>query len=395
MLAGLKISAVNAIYFVGAGLSKALQRDINTPIPLLTDFVKVGAHYAAIDESNVALLTLTGLVRLGRFRWKSEEALRLARAFDPNARDPQLVAKFVDVLRRRPAESVEDLLARENRGATLAEAAIFDAPIRFRYAISRIFSLIAWNVRLELLAAFLGERLAAGGSHTFISFNYDLFLDRAMSETLPDWSWHCGYGFDVPFAITSDPTDHGVEAEVPGRHSCQSTVRLLKPHGSLNWLLPADQRSAAMPFCDGPTTVRVDQAGRPEYVSTLEMWPRVVSPDEHWPGHDVGPGIIVPLRRKNATLAILKQVRQQEFNAVTQANEAFVLGWSMPSTDEDQRSLIRHACSLRGKPFERLVIVNLNQPAEYFEHVADTFLMEYSTAEIWNDGFQDYLARAG
>jgi hypothetical protein len=59
---------MNTIYFVGAGLSKALQRDASTPIPLLTDFVKVAAHYAAIDESNVALLTLTGLERLGRFR---------------------------------------------------------------------------------------------------------------------------------------------------------------------------------------------------------------------------------------------------------------------------------------------------------------------------------------
>jgi hypothetical protein len=109
----------------------------------------------------------------------------------------------------------------------------------------------------------------------------------------------------------------------------------------------------------------------------------------------VGPGIIVPLRRKDATLAILKQVREQEFAAVTQATEAFVLGWSMPATDEDQRSLIRYAASLRDKPFKRLVVVNLNQQPEYFEHIADTFIVEYSAVETWNDGFKDYLARAG
>jgi len=386
---------VNAIYFVGAGLSKSLQRDADTPIPLLTDFVKVAAHYAAADKSNVALLALMGLERLGRFRWRSEEALRLARDFKPDARDPLLVAQFVDVLRRRPSESIEDLLARENRGATGFEAAVFDAPIRFRYAISRIFALIAWNVQLDLLTRFFRGRIAAGGVHTIVSFNYDLFVDRALSETVADWSWHCSYGFDVPFAITSDPTDHGTEAEIAPQHACQSSVRLLKPHGSLNWLLPVNQRSSVMPFTDGPTTVRIDRQGRPEYVSTLEDWPRVVAPEEHCPGHDVAPGIIVPLRRKHADLEILEQVRKREFTAVTQACEAFVLGWSMPLSDEDQRSLIRHGCSLREEPFERLTIVNLNQPPEYFERVADTFIMEYSSVETWNDCFQDYLARAG
>jgi hypothetical protein len=216
---------MKALYFVGAGLSKALQRDTDTPIPLLTDFVKVAAHYAALDESNIPLLTLTGFERLGRFRWRSEEGLQLARAFDPDARDAKLVENFVNVLRRRPAESVEDLLARENRGATFGEAAIFDAPIRFRYAISRIFATIGWNVELELLAAFLRERLTGGGSHTFISFNYDLFLDRVMSEIITDWYWHCGYGFQIPQAVASDPTDHGVDAQGPIQHSCQSHVR--------------------------------------------------------------------------------------------------------------------------------------------------------------------------
>src|SRR5204862_8055392 len=100
--------------------------------------------------------------------------------------------------------------------------------------------------------------------HTFVSFNYDLFLDRALSETVTEWSWHCGYGFDAPYAVTSDPTDDGTEAQVAPEHPCHSSIRLLNPHGSLNWLLPVHQLSSLMPFSDGPTTIRVDDTGRPD-----------------------------------------------------------------------------------------------------------------------------------
>ena len=370
-------------------MSKALQRDQGIPVPLLTDFVKVAAHYAAADV--VSLLTLTGLVRLGRFGWKSSEALELARAFDPQNRDERLVRAFVDALRRLPAESIEDLLAREDVGAEFYESAVFDAPIRFRYAISRIFSLIGWNVRLDLLHTFLSDILKNEAQHTVVSFNYDLFLDRAISESVKDWHWHCGYGFEVPYAVTADPTDHGVDAQSAGAHVCQSLVRLLKPHGSLNWLLPVHQPSAAMPFCDGPTTVRVDSVGRPEYVNTLELWPRVLYPNGNWPGKQVGLGIVAPLRRKETALKILKDTRTEEFTAVLEADEAFVLGWSIPETDDDQRSLIRYAASMRAKPLDRVVVVNLNQPPDYFERIAETFIVNSSSVQTWNDGFSDYM----
>lgn len=372
-----------------------MQADHLFPIPLLADFVKVAAHYAQGDRSNVAMITLVGLERLGRFRWKSHDASRWARAFDPKSRDANVVAAFADALRRRPSESVEDLLARDDVGATFGEAAVYDAPIRFRYAISRIFSLIEWNVRLDLLRAFVLRAAEGEGDHTFVSFNYDLFVDRAISESCASWHWHCGYGFDVPYAALADPSSHGELAQHPCHHACQSRVRILKPHGSLNWLLPVVRPAAAMPFADGPTTVRVDQNGHPEYVASLDLWPRIDYPDGDLP-RDVGLGIVPPLRRKDASLQILRRTRDEEFKAVRDADEAFVLGWSLPATDDDQRSLIRYAASLRAVPFKRVVVVNLNQPPEYFERVADAFLVENSSVETWNNGFEDYVeANAG
>lgn len=379
-----------AVYFVGAGLSKALESEADTPVPLLMDFVKVAAHYAATDESNIIILALTGLERLGRFRWRSPEALKLARAFDPNRPDPVVIAALVAAFRRRPAESIEDLLARDDRGASFGEAAVFDAPIRFRYAVNRVFRRIGWSVNLELLKRYLIFRLAQAGEHTFVSFNYDLFLDRAVSEVSTDWRWHCGYGYEVGYSTSVDPSDGDDDVVAAPAHACDSGVRVLKPHGSLNWLLPFANPGKTMPFEDGPTVVRVDDDGHPEYVGTLPDWVKVILPDAGLP-HHVEPGIIAPLKRKDANLLIFKHIRSEELTAVRDADDAYVLGWSMPLSDDDQTCLIRYAVSLRNAPLQRVVAVNRNQPPEYFERVADVFGVPLERVEVWNDGFADYV----
>ena len=379
-----------AIYFVGAGVSKALELNADTPVPLLSDFVKVAAHYAATDNSNIIILTLAGLERLGRFKWESSEALRLARAFKPNKPDPALIAALVVAFRRRPSESVEDLLARDDKGASFRESVLFDAPVRFRYAISRVFRMIGWSVSLDLLKRYLTVRFAQVDTHSFVSFNYDLFLDRAVSTVLPNWRWHCGYGYELGYSTSTDPSDGDEDVSAAPSHVCSTKVRILKPHGSLNWLLPFGHPGATMPFEDGPTVVRVNDDGLPEYLGTLPDWAKVRLPNASLP-YPVEPGIIAPVKRKDANLSIFKDIRNEEVVAIRDAGEALVLGWSMPQSDDDQTSLIRHAVTLRNAPLQRVVAVNRNQTPEYFERVADVFGVPLDRVEVWNDGFGDYV----
>ena len=54
----------------------------------------------------------------------------------------------------------------------------------------------------------------------------------------------------------------------------------------------------------------------------------------------------------------LIDVREQQHAAVRAAHEVWVLGWSSPSTDEDQRELIADALAARSEPLQRLVLVN-------------------------------------
>lgn len=379
----------HSIYFVGAGLSKALE--LTHPVPLMADFIRVAAHYAKKDTKPITLLTLVGLELLDRFNWPSPKARQLANAIDPKNLDVQLAAEFAEELRRRPSESIEDLLANDVPSADAALEAIYSPVLRFRYAISRIFSQIGWQIDLPLLEKFVQTAVEPGGRHTFVSFNYDLFLDRVVQNVCGNWHWHCGYGFDIPYFIRKDPTNHGVAVNgVPAEHHCSSHIRVLKPHGSLHWLLPVANPNASMPFGDGPVTLRLDDSGLPEYVHTTINWPSVRYP-ESLPT-TVAPGIIAPLRRKDAQIPVFVKSRSEEFDAVRTADEAFILGWSLPVTDEDQRCLIGYAVQLRSKPFQRVVVINLNQPPEYFDRIAGTFGVPRSAVEVWNAGFADYLS---
>ena len=386
-----RLDVTQSLYFVGAGLSKSLQTSSAVPVPLMADFIRVVSYYAEQDAEPVALIQLIGLELLDRFAWPSPGARALAQRIEIRKLAKSIVSEFLAELRRRPSESIEDLLAKDQPSADAALDAIYAPVIRFRYAINRVFSQIGWCVDLPLIERFVQRAVEHDGQHTFVSFNYDLFLDRAVQKVCGAWHWHCGYGFEIPFCVTDDPDDSGTDATAfPATHLCQADVRILKPHGSLHWLLPVENPNAAMPFKDGPTTVRVDQSHAPEYIQTISNWPRVRYPTDGLPT-DVGPGIIAPLRRKDARLDIFVRSRAMEFEAVRTADEAFVLGWSVPVTDDDQRCLIGYAVQLRAKPFKRVTVVNLNQPPEYYERLRRLFDVQHSAMRIWNDGVADFL----
>ncbi len=69
-----------AVYFVGAGLPKALQQD-SFPVPLMWDFVKTAAFYAATDD--VLLTALTQLEVAEVFDHATSESIALAESITP------------------------------------------------------------------------------------------------------------------------------------------------------------------------------------------------------------------------------------------------------------------------------------------------------------------------
>jgi hypothetical protein len=87
-------------------------------------------------------------------------------------------------------------------------------------------------------------------------------------------------------------------------------------------------------------------------------------------------------------LTFLERLRDAEKRAIESAEIVYIIGWSIPKTDVDQRTLIRE--SIRGSALQQLVVVNRGAPPSYFADVADVFGVGINDITIYNDGFCEF-----
>jgi len=353
---------------------------------MMMDFVQVMAHYASRDD--VVLMALIGLEGEGCFEHKNHVLKALANDIRPKRHRRKLLA---GVLHRDP-ESIEALLSSaeriDRRFTKLTHrsllAAINDPVLRTQYAISRMFFRIGWRLRLDTLKQYLALRARQPRSrHTFVSFNYDLVLEHALEAAGASWSAKAGYGVRFAWAILEDPSEGAGAPVVPLAGTAASNIRVLKPHGSLNWLLPSDGRTR-LPVV--ATTVE----GHVRYIGSTETHAGIRFLDE-LPVR-VAPFILPPTSSKNTDLAILRNLRKKEAAALQSADELYVIGWSIPRTDVDQVKLIQQAVARRQKPFSRVVVVNYRQPERYYHRVARLFGFPLRRVERFDDGVLDFIA---
>jgi hypothetical protein len=320
----------------------------------MMDFVRVMADY--LDDDAI-LTRLAQLENAGVYTWQCREASRLAKT---------LVGKD-----------------------------------RFLYAINRLFSIVGWQLHLAPLEEFLRRQFGGTGRHhTFVSFNYDLALDRAV-QLGSDGAWHPadGYGFTIPYFTPEGPLrdkEAGVLESwkalpfVPGEGSSRP-IQILKPHGSLNWLLPfrvpyrTDQHGLALE--PEPMVIPLQPEYELRYWSTTATFNHIQRPNEL--PHDHGIFIIPPSSGKPSGMSFLDETRTREAEAVREADEFFIIGYSLPVTDVDQESLIRCAVRERSVEISRLVAVNYGAPPDYFRRVGKVFAFPEDRLEVFNAGFVD------
>jgi hypothetical protein len=387
----------NITYFIGAGLSKSLQGGA-LPIPAMWDFTATMADYLHDD----VVLTAMALLENARlYEHKSDDAESIAaRLVDSSTdRSPVVREAFREALKKRRPESIENLLERSLRLSGSQSAA--SAHQRFKYAINRLFCLVGWNVNLGPLEHFLQKQINQDATcHTFVSFNYDLILDFALQKMVSKWMPDTGYGFNIPYCVTDDPYPTGdgpgssVRAVPFDCRARDNTVTILKPHGSLNWLVPYQvpyvQSSRGIEFLDSPPTIPLTKEGRLCYWCSTEIFQYIQLPNQR--PSDFGICILPPSPEKLSELSFIKASCEAEFNALVTADEVVVIGWSVPDTDIDQAELIKRAVSRRSKPIQSLTIVNWKASRAYFERLACLFRVDSRALHIHNAGFVDFAA---
>jgi hypothetical protein len=232
------------VYIVGAGLTKSLEGSYR--VPLMPDFVSVLADHLDDDAilTHLAEMETEALFDNSTADTRSFARL-LARGED---RTSASRTKFKAILQGRPSENIETLLQRsEDKGGNDA------APTRFNFAINRLFYRIHESLKTEPLQTFLRHQFRTpDAQHTFVSFNYDLALDQCVQqEGGKAWNVQDGYGFPIRHAIRPEQgKDHmkqfrGVGGAFAVLHAISlsdptedCSIRILKPHGSLNFVFP-------------------------------------------------------------------------------------------------------------------------------------------------------------
>lgn len=398
LASGAKMEAVaqrRIVYFVGAGLSKALEKP-GSRIPLMNDFVQVMAERADTDDA--ILTTLAEMENAKVFEFDCDDCSALAQKVVGKNADRRAETKraFKKAFMGRRPESIERLLAK-----ALTKKMAKDGPsatalvIRFNYAINRFFSTVGWNFDSALLEKFLRHQFGLyapqSSCHTFVSFNYDLILDHTTQATAKDiWNPFTGYGFRIRKWL--EPGKNQIQQLQP-QLCCPpgEQILILKPHGSLNWLVPQAKsgQTGDMGYLleDGPVCVPLTPKDEIRYSDFIE--PTAIHP------YILAVCILPPTEPgKRTKLAFIEKTWCLERLAVEQADEAYILGWSMPATDQDQICLIRGCVAERKKPLDSVTVVNRGGRCEYFKRIADTFGVVASDLRIFNDGFADYVRQA-
>jgi len=267
---------------------------------------------------------------------------------------------------------------------------------KVRYLINRLFVLLGWNIDDVLLRRFLSSQFSRPGSrHSIINFNYDLFTDRVVQEIEPSWSVTTGYAITIGGCVYSDP-----EAGPPGpdvksidKPISEPNVLIVKPHGSLNWLVPLEhglaQGQSGLLFANHPPVVPLEPDGRLRYCAATSNFQYIYPPNDD--PFDVLPAIVPPVKSKDMALPLFGALQNAERMAIQTADEIYVIGWSMPPTDDNQIDLMRAAVATRNKPPQLVTIVNRGENAAYFARMANVFGVDRSMLSIFNDGFSDFV----
>jgi hypothetical protein len=87
-------------------------------------------------------------------------------------------------------------------------------------------------------------------------------------------------------------------------------------------------------------------------------------------------------------------VRDAEASALRNADEVFVIGWSMPVTDQDQICMIRSCVADRDEPLNSVTVINRVERPDHFERIAGTVGVPRSALRVFNSGFSHYVQDA-
>lgn len=367
------------VYIFGAGASRAELPQM----PLMNDFFAVLAKQANYAENDLwRCLSLLDYLRL--FKNRHLECENLAAQIwllRGQKKISTLLRKKVDEYLKIFRQRMKDPLFLENLEEVFERAVV--APITYKQS-SRHRLLAAINRLFEILISKKGESSPVfsefikkvlkkkGRRPVFISFNYDLILDRALFY-LSNWDPKDGYGYKfediVKVALTKRPSALKERQE--------SDLLLLKPHGSLSWRYETN-----LGHDSSRKSLTVDEKGAPiqEKYYTKHY-------EKHWKRFSIL--VVPPISAKSFSHPILFETRKLVKQSLQLARKVIIIGWSLPETDVDMKNMIQRIfddIDLRTQQLQKLTMVDYNKDKKHFLRLQSLFMAKKNT--VHNKGFE-------
>lgn len=216
--------------------------------------------------------------------------------------------------------------------------------------------------------------------HTFISFNYDLWLEKALFNK---GLWHPkdGHG-SYHFKYYSPPLedklrDSDIHKLKKFSDSNQgSRVMVLKPHGSLSWRFGKD-------YNNGIVILEGDENSCVTYNST---WHFPASYFQEGAELDITPLIVPPTPNKNRSHPLFQKTERDIIEALAKADVVVIIGWSMPDTDQYVRTMLKRALSSRKEQIKKIVICHKGDRSDKLLSKGEGIFRPKET-RVYDEGF--------
>jgi hypothetical protein len=346
------------VYFVGAGASKAICED---RIPAMEDFFRKAIDNIEGPEDIAGAEAFVALQNAGEYLTGGMEE------FDRSVLgNQQGLSKFKDDhsparitkmrLRGNHSHNIEEVFGRlEGQSGNL------DAYQKLLKMLGWLFCKLNEKCAKEILVSpyrLLAEAIGPSASknehqHTFISFNYDIWLEQALFNHDPAL-WHpaWGYGFEPTYYITPDAAKRRTQIQpllMPQKTRNPYGFSVLKPHGSLSWyndpqdtyappILSTTDKKEVM-FASGGDELGVTFSGDSQPESQKTYFPYIVPP--------------TPLKTRSGP--IFWEIQKKMENALANADFVVIIGWSMPGTDKDVLAFIERTIQARTKQLRKVI----------------------------------------
>lgn len=194
---------------------------------------------------------------------------------------------------------------------------------------------------------------------TIITFNYDNFLELALSYFLNRQDIDLGFNY-FELSPDVDIRCHGdLYYRIRTPQSVQYKITILKPHGSLNWGICSNCGEIIVTYLTPLLSVK-------GYIDTITESATEEEKERHFCCKKFNPQLLIvePTWLKMYTNKYLSQVIETAIQKLSYADEIFFIGYSFSKSDNLIREILTKSLHERaGKPWGKVNIVDTSHEA--------------------------------